>query len=49
MVTNSTFINDNWFVMIDLTNVRVLGVTAHCADIPTWQKLVSRFDSAKTK
>jgi hypothetical protein len=49
MVTNSSFINYNYALRINLTNAGILGVTAHRRDIPAWENLISAFDSAETR
>jgi hypothetical protein len=50
LVTNSVFVNYNYAVVLNMqTNAQAIGVTAHRADIPTWGKLVTQFDSAKVK
>ena len=47
MVTNSTFINYNYALRINLTNAGILEVTAHRGDMHAWEHLISAFDSAR--
>lgn len=49
MVSKTSFINDNWALIMPATNSRTITVTSHCADMPAWEKLIIQFDSQKQK
>jgi hypothetical protein len=49
LVTNSVFVNYNYAVFLNMTNAQVIGVTAHRADMTSWERLAAQFDSEKVK
>ena len=49
IVSEASFINDNWALMMTETNSRIISITAHRADVPAWEKLIGQFDSGKLK
>ena len=49
IVSEANFINDNWALTMTETNSRIVSITVHRADMPTWEKLIGQFDSGKLK